>query len=254
MSILAELRQQVARLEGLPRLGLPQLGLHGEPRDNPTLRLGIPSIDRHLPWHGLPLGCIHEVHGDSSAIAFCAALLARGMRRRAQPAVWITAEETLYGPGLAAFGLPLTDLLVVLARSATDILWAAEEALREAAVSIVVAEITDLDLTASRRLQLAAETGTTLGLTLRPTAKTTAASVTRWRVVTAPSGFAAPMHTVGLPRWSVHLERCRGGRPKSWQLEWCDATGGLTLAAPLPDRPALPAAGSGARPALALAG
>ncbi len=244
MSIPAELRQQIAQLESL----------HSELRNNPALRLGIPEIDSHLPWHGLPLGCIHEVHGDSSAIAFCATLLARGMRHRAQPAVWISAEETLYGPGLAAFGLPLTNLLVVLARSPTDILWAAEEALRDTAVGTVVAEISDLDLTASRRLQLAAEAGKTLGLALRPTAKTTTASVTRWQVVTAPSGLAAPVHTVGPPRWSVHLERCRGGRPKSWQLEWCDATGGLTLAAPLPDRPALPAAGSGSCPAFALAG
>ncbi len=244
MSIPAELRQIVARLEGLD----------GGTHHKPALDFGIPAVDRHLPWQGLPVGCIHEVLGDSGATAFCAALLSRAMRHRKQPAVWIAAEETLYGPGLAAFGLPIADLLVVLARNATDILWAAEEALREPAAIAVVAEITNLDLAASRRLQLAAEAGSTLGLALRPTAKTTTASVTRWHVEAAPGGFAAPAHTVGLPCWTVRLERCRGGRPRSWQLEWCDATGGLALATPLPDRPALPATGSGQRPALALAG
>ena len=245
MAIPAELRQRIARLEGFD----------SHAQYNHIVSFGLPAIDTHLPWQGLPIGALHEVLGDHSASAFCAALLTRSQHHRHQPVVWISGEETIYGPGLAAFGLHLPDLLVVLADASTDILWAAEEALREGAVGTVVAEIDDLDLTASRRLQLAAEAGMTLGMVIRPTSKTTTASLTRWRVATAPSGFAMPMHTVGPQRWSVQLERCRGGKPKTWQLEWCDATGGLTMATPLPDRPALPAAGSGPRTAsLALAG
>ncbi len=246
MPVPAKLRQEIARLEGLDCRA----------RDKLSLSTGIPAIDEHLPWHGLPVGCIHEIHGDNSAAtAFCTALLARANRLRSQPAVWITDEEALYGPGLAAFNLSLSDLLVVLSRSATDILWAAEEALREGTVGTVVAEITDLDLTASRRLQLAAEAGMTLGLALRPASKSTSASVTRWRIESAHSGFSFPSRTVGPQRWAVQLERCRGGQPKSWLLEWCDAAGGLTLATPLSDRPALPATGSGMRAAsLARAG
>lgn len=245
MAIPAELRQRIARLEGF----------ENRIQHNHVLPLGLPEIDDHLPWRGLPLGALHEVLGDHSAAAFSAALLARTQQHHHQPAVWIGTEESLYGPGLAAFGLHLPELLVVLATNPTDILWAAEEALREGGVGAVVAEIGDLDLTASRRLQLAAETGMTLGLAIRPASKTTTASLTRWQIKTAPSGYAMPLHTVGPPRWSVQLERCRGGKPRTWQLEWCDATGGLTMAAPLPDRPAMPAAGSGPRTAsLALAG
>ncbi len=197
MAIPAELRQRIARLESFD----------SQPQNNQVLPLGLPAIDGHLPWRGLPTGALHEVLGDHSASAFCAALLACAQRHRRQPAVWISGEETLYGPGLAAFGLSMPDLLVVLTNSSTDILWAAEEALREGAVGMVIAEITDLDLTASRRLQLAAETGRSLGLALRPATKTTTASVTRWRVETTPSGFAMPMHTVGPQRWSVVVPR-----------------------------------------------
>ncbi len=248
MPIPADLRRQIARLEG-----------HGEPAgDTSALTFGIAAIDGHLPWGGLPTGCLHEVQGpargDGAAAAFCTVLLTRAARRRRQPIVWITAAETLYGPGLAAFGLNLADLLLVLARKSTDILWAAEEALRTHTVGAVIAEVAEIDLTASRRLQLAAETGHSFGLLLRPAARAPTASVTRWRIESRPSGFALPAYAVGAVRWRASLEHCRGGRPRSWELEWSDAAGHLAVAAALPDRPAVPVGGGAERTAIAMAG
>lgn len=233
-----------------------------------VLPLGVAAIDAHLPWGGLPAACLHEVvdgdgirgrvGGAASAFAACrAAPMAAG-----RPIVWITGQRCLdlYAPGLAAFGLAPAALIVVQARG-TAALWAMEEALREPGVGAVVAEIAAIDLTASRRLQLAAEAGGAGAFLLRSDAAGTlppTASVTRWRVSAAAgvsqnidaqaartNGGMAP---VGAVRWQLELVRCRGGRPASWMVEWHHATRDLTLAAPLSDRPALPAARSGGRP------
>ena len=67
MSIPVKLRQEIARLEGLD----------GGPRDNSCLPVGVPAIDNHLPWQGLPTAGLHEVAGDAAALGFCAALLGR---------------------------------------------------------------------------------------------------------------------------------------------------------------------------------
>jgi protein ImuA len=127
-----------------------------------------------------------------------------------------------------------------------------EECLRERAIGLVCAEIDTLGLAASRRLQLAAAAGGTTGLLLRGDAGAPppTASVTRWRVV------AAPAFDFTVPRWRVELLRARNGRPRHWLLEWRhdsdlpapDASrpgerpaAGFSLAAPLRDRPDLPA-------------
>ncbi len=147
---------------------------------------------------------------------------------------------------------------------AVTALWATEEALRAPAVGMVCAEIEDMDLTASRRLQLAAETGGGLGLLLRPARRDTTenalpptASVSRWRISSLPGAPAATSDTPGCPkilpgqpRWQAELLRARGGQPQTWQLEWRDArdntdtgrhareaAGGFALVSPLCDRP-----------------
>ncbi len=232
------------------------------------LPLGPAAIDAHLPWGGLPAACLHEVvDGDgvrgrmggaaSAFAAACAAPMAAG-----RPLLWISGQGRLdlYAPGLAAFGLAPAALIVVQARG-TAALWAMEEALREPGVGAVVAEITAIGLTASRRLQLAAEAGGAGAFLLRSDAADAlppTASVTRWRV-SAIAGVSqnvdaqaartnGGMPPVGAVRWRLELVRCRGGRPASWMVEWRHATGDLALAAPLPDRPAVPAARSGGRP------
>jgi protein ImuA len=135
-------------------------------------------------------------------------------------------------------------------------LWAMEEALRAPSVGLVCAEIEEMDLTTSRRLQLAAETSGGLGLLLRRAPATgrenappPTASVSRWRITSRPGSPAEaawlPARLPGQPRWQVELLRARGGQPRSWQLEWRDdrhnnsrdATGGFALVPPLRDRP-----------------
>jgi protein ImuA len=124
-----------------------------------------------------------------------------------------------------------------------------EEGLRHVGLAGVVGELWGrLTLTASRRLQLAAEQSGVICFALRRSrshddalvAEPTAA-VTRWRVAGLPSPppLARSGETLGLARslWRLELVRCRGGEPTSWIVEASDATGHLGLPADLADRP-----------------
>jgi protein ImuA len=87
-------------------------------------------------------------------------------------------------------------------------------------------EIEKLDLTASRRLQLAAESNGVTAFVLRRwrlmeratrDAAQPIAAVTRWRVASLPTA-------AGEIGWRVELTRCRGGRPGTWMMEKADGS------------------------------
>lgn len=179
-----------------------------------------PEIDAALPWNGLPLACLHDVvAADAAATGFLAVLLGR----LAGPVLWCLRRDTrqaLYPPGFAPFGLSSERLIVVRAAAPRDLLWAAEEGLRCRKLAAVVIEGAEPDLTAGRRLQLAAEAGGVAGFTLLDErARPCGAATTRWRVRSAPSA-ATPWHGIGAPRWHLALERCRGAAGGSWLVEW----------------------------------
>jgi protein ImuA len=184
-------------------------------------------------------------------------------------ALWCLAGRSisdsggLYGPGLAAFCLEPRRLVVVRGRSDREVLWAMEEGLHSGVLAAVVAEVTDLSLSASRRLQLAAEAGATTALLLRPrsaalgAALGPSAALTRWRLDAAPSApgaagapemeVPARPGPIGAVRWRAELWRCRGGAPHAWTIEWCHETGDLAVVADLAHRPVEPAAARAAR-------
>jgi protein ImuA len=165
------------------------------------------AVDAALPGGGLALGQLHQVLAeDAAATAFAAAIAGRLAARLGRPVAWIAAGDDLYAPGLAAHGLGPETLLVVRVRSDADALWAMEEALRCPDLACVVGELRRLELTAGRRLQLAAEDGGVTGLALHPPlARAANAGTTRWRVAARPGG-----------RHRLTLERCRGGMPGKW--------------------------------------
>jgi protein ImuA len=137
-------------------------------------------------------------------------------------------------------------LLLMTAPSPKDALWVTEEALKCAGVAGVALELSGpLDLAASRRLQLAAETGGGLGLILRA-ARAPGASVarTRWRVSAAPSAVPAwaarlaGLKPPGAPRWRVALTR--SVQDSETLVEWRHATRGFHLVAGLADGASAP--------------
>jgi len=238
---MAALRDRIA---GLERRG-------GGGRAAASLPFGVAEIDRHLPDCGLALGAVHEVsaggpeveHGAAPAL-FAAGLLAR----RPGPVLWILGRRDLFAAGLAQAGLDPGRLLLVQARR--EALATMEEGLRHPALAGVVCELDGkLGLVASRRLQLAAEGGGMPGLVLRrsrrfddPALGQPNAAYSRWRITGLPSPPLLPhapeVPGLGRPLWHLELLRCRGAEPASWIVESPDATGRLSVASVLADRPA----------------
>lgn len=224
IATVGELRAKLQRLAG----GNPSGG---------RLILGMPPIDAALGG-GLACGALHEVAAvDNSAAAtgFAALLLARLSAASGKPVLWMPAGD-LYAPGLLGFGLDPARLILADFRRPATLLRALEEALRCRGLAAVVGESEAVDLTASRRLQLAAEAGGVTGILLRRApAREASVAVTRWQVWSATS-------LAERPRWRLSLIRCRGGRTGDWVLEGSHATGGFAVAAALVHRPAAPAA------------
>jgi len=200
-AVLDDLRTRLARIErGAPGHAPPSLSLS-------------PLIDEHLPGGGLARGALHEVQAadPGAGLAFCALVLAR----TAGPVLWIAPRpDSVWAPGLFSLGLGPDRLLLAHYKAPADGLWAMEEALRCPALGGAVLELDRIDMTATRRLQLAAEGSLRIGLLLCPAAAHGPSSaVTRWRVGSLPDAAAQP-------RWQLDLLRCRARRPAAWQALW----------------------------------
>ena len=213
-----------------------------------VLPFGIARIDAKLPGGGLALGALHEVAGGGNGVidGTAAALFAAGVVARLDGTVlWCLTQPDLFAPALAQAGLDPDRVIYVEARDQASLLACFEEGLRHGGLCGVVAEVGGLPMTASRRLQLAAEASGTIGIAVRRWRRPAeaadfgqpTAAVTRWRVTAVPSS-PLPVPGVGRHRWFVELIRCRAGESADFLVESCDATGRLALPADLADRPA----------------
>ncbi|HEY6870347.1 MAG TPA: hypothetical protein VI199_11395 [Novosphingobium sp.] len=218
---------------------------------------------------GLKADGLHEVHaptpGDLASALGLALLL--GQRASGQwPVVWIRSERRSrgaalpYGPGLAALGVEPAALILLALPEAKAALRAALDVARDGAAGTVLLELAGrqplLDLTASRRLALAAADTGTLVLVVRSAAEPVASAAhTRWQVAAAAS-CPLEANAPGLPAFALTLLRQRGGRDGiSMIVEWNrdtasfrerdEATSVSVPAAPLP-RPVPAVAAGGA--------
>ncbi len=241
MQPLDTLRARIARLERRP-----------VPHAANMLRFGVPAIDSHLPGGGLLAGALHEVAGEGADLEHGAAaslLLAGLLAKQRGPVLWAVMRADLFAPALHAAGLHPDR--VVFAEAGSAVLLVMEEALRHPGLAGVVGEVGKMGLTASRRLQLAAEASGVTAFALRrfrqasdPALAEPNAAVTRWRVAALPSPPPLP-HAPDVPglaraRWQLDLVRCRGGAPATWTVEACDAQGRLSLASDVSHRQAPP--------------
>jgi len=179
------------------------------------------AVDHCLPHKGLPAGCIHEVKGASlaSALAFSAILSMRIAGAQGN-IVYISPDRSLHPLGLLPYGVKLNQFLLVSVRRSQDLAWAVMEALRCPQVSVVMTVLNGVDLTDSRRLQLAAESSGATGFLLgHATWAPISAPITRWKV-SAHVGKRGQRFDE--PAWTLDLLYCRGGRPGSWTIEWRD--------------------------------
>ena len=185
----------------------------------PAQATGLAALDARLPGGGLQSGAVHEIlateHDKAAAYGFMVMLIAEALAQGT--VLWCQGSAALYGPALAELGLSPERLVLVRAYKSADQLWAMEEGLRTAGIAAVVGEVERLDLTASRRLQLAAQASGVACFVLRPLRHQSNAAATRWQVETAPAHIhgatsladSGPMRG----RWRVRLLRCRGAIP-----------------------------------------
>jgi protein ImuA len=226
-STLQSLRAQVRQIEGQHR------------RASSVLPFGLADIDSRLPGGGLAQGALHEVAGGGNGAidGAAAALFAAGIAARAKGKVlWCIARPDLFAPALAQAGLKPDRVIYLEGGDDKTVLACFEEGLRHGGLGVVVAEVARLPMTASRRLQLAAESSGTIGLAVRRWQRQTetgdfgepTAAFSRWRISALPS-TPLPVPGVGRPRWLVELIRCRAGESADFELEACDDTGRLAL-------------------------
>lgn len=196
-ALVAMLRRQVERLEGPV-----------QPQDERPISTGSPELDRLLAEGGLRRGSLTEylaaeAGGGAGTLALAAA---REACAGGKTLVVVDRPRQFYPP--AAWGLK--NLLVVRPASEADELWALDQALRCPGVGAVWIRCGSLDVREFRRLQLAAESGGTLGLFVRPArfrGQPTWADV-QWLVEPAS---LSPRSSSGMRRLRVELIRCRGG-------------------------------------------
>lgn len=149
----------------------------------------------------------------------------------AMPLLWLRTEASerqggrLHATGLAELGIDAATVLMVLVADEPALLRAAADAARCPGLGTLLIETwgraPGLDLTATRRLMLAAESSGVTVLSLRVAAEPVpSAAATRWRVTAAPSR-ALEADAPGGPAFQVELLRRRGGHAGlGWRVEW----------------------------------
>jgi protein ImuA len=233
-AVVSALQERVRSLEGARN------------HERSVLPFGVREIDGRLPGGGLALGALHEVAGGGNGAidGAAAALFAAGIAARTSGKVlWCVSRQDLFAPAIAQAGLSPDRVIYVEAGDDKSVLACFEEGLRHVGPGAVVAEIARLPMTASRRLQLAAETSGSIGIAIRRWRRQAdatdfgqpTASVTRWRVSVMPSR-PLPVPGVGRARWQLELIRCRGGESADFEVEACDAKGRLAVPSTVANR------------------
>jgi protein ImuA len=221
MSTLARLRGDIERLEA-----------HGDGYALNKVALGHAGADATLQG-GLAVAAVHEVfsagHQSAAATGFTAGLAGRLAPRR--PLVWVRQDFSeielgaLSMSGWAEFGLDPRCVVSVRAADVDTALRTAADALACDAVGVVVlelwGEVRQLDLTASRKLTLAAQASGVTGLLLRVAAQPKPSTAeTKWIV---RAGHSPPASSWGAPVFDAELVRHRHGPLGRWIMEWkCD--------------------------------
>ncbi|MHB8697694.1 MAG: translesion DNA synthesis-associated protein ImuA [Sulfuricaulis sp.] len=166
---------------------------------------GFTELDAEFPGGGWPIGALTEILTGCAGIGELRLLLP-ALARLAQQDRWVTfiaPPYIPYAPALLHAGVNPKHVLVVHARASNDALWATEQALRAGTCGAVLAWPVMADMKRLRRLQLAAETGNSLGLLFRPldVASESSPAALRLKLEPAASGLA------------VHILKRRGSWP-----------------------------------------
>jgi protein ImuA len=224
-----------------------------------AVAFGVDSIDRRIAG-GLTRRALHEVFAASPEDASAATGFALMMAMRASPAgrslIWVREGQCgrmnghLYATGLADLGFNPDDLVLVDAPDTLAALRAGADIVKCGQVGAVVIEpwgkALAFDLTASRRLSMAAAVSGVFTLVVRNgAAPMPSAAHSRWQVAGAPS-TALAANAPGYPAFDISLLRHRGGvAGLEARVEWnrdtrsfAPLSGGVSATAALATDPA----------------
>lgn len=193
---------------------------------------------------GLAPAQLHEVFAAAAddAAAGAAFALATALAAGTLPILWLRTDAAqndggrLHAAGLRDLGLDPDTLVLGIVRDEAALLRAAADAARCAGLGMVLVEAwgraPGIDLTATRRLMLAAEASGVTAVLLRIGATPVpSAAATRWSIAAAPS-VALEADAPGHPAFDIELLRRRGGPSgQRWRVEW---NRDARLFAPLP--------------------
>ena len=175
----------------------------------PVWPTGRSSLDARLPGGGWPAASLVEVLLDTAGLGeiqlFLPALVESQRRTDGEVPwlVWIAPPHEPFAPALAQQGIELGRLLVVRPATATEALWAAEQALSSGVCAAVLLWLKGTDDRWLRRLKLAAEAGGALGVLFRPE---------RHRFESSPATLRLLL-TQGEHTPHLELLKVQGGRP-----------------------------------------
>ena len=131
---------------------------------------GYSKLDRLLPGNGLPVGAVTELLCERNGIVEFGLLMPciSRLTQQGRRVALVAPPYVPYAHGLAGQGVRLKQLVLMSPESSHDALWATEQTLRANSFSMVIAwtnRMGDHDL---RRLQLAAESSTSVAVLYRP--------------------------------------------------------------------------------------
>jgi len=191
-----------------------------------TEQIGLGKIETVFPNGVFPTRGIHEFitatpEHSAASDGFISALLAVLMKDGAG-CVWISTSRKLFPASLRTFNVDPERIIFMDVHKEQDVLWIMEEALKCDGLSAVIAEINTLNLTESRRLQLAVEKNGVTGFILRKDERKAVSNMAtaRWKITPLPSYTEDELPGIGFPRWNVELLKVRNGNPGCWKLEW----------------------------------
>ena len=173
---------------------------------------------------------VHEVEGHAAlGQALAAASVAHGL------VFWIGGARDVLGLRARGFApyLDVARLVTVQTADRREALWAGEEALRCSGAGLVVIQVgLGPNLFESRRLQVAAQTGGSLGLVMVGQRAQASAAASRWHCEPGGQGVSA----TDSPSWRWQMTKNRRGELREWSVR-CERPPGACLPPDLLPKP-----------------
>lgn len=153
---------------------------------------GYENLDDILPARGWPVNSLVEVICSRWGMGELQLLLPAlmSLSRQSRRLVWIAPPFVPYAPGLLSQGLAIEQVVVIpVDKVATSTAWTMEKILKTQSCGVAMSWPKRIQDKTIRRLQLAAETGNSLGFLFRTVETKSSAAAMRIRINSIPQGL-----------------------------------------------------------------